>query len=319
MRLRGKLSARTILAALCLLSALGLLLPAEYARWPGRRLFPWLRPLGEAGMLLASEGRSRIDGLTGDGGEKALAERTMVYAMADALTARQRRIEELQSWRKNLPDEFYCRLIDARIVAVSGMPLRNRAQVNVGDDRAVRPGDLVTTRRLVHRLEVSLPPNLAVLGRNHVVGAITDCSAHGARLQFVIDSGFSMGARLLRMVPPGGRRVIRTDQGPQAHRHDGVTGGPHPVGPSVPVRAEGDGRQIVLRHVPAELDIMPGDYLASDPDTALLPFGIGIGNVERTEHEAENAHFVTVYVRPLADLDALRNVYIVLPLSRREE
>jgi len=68
-----------------------------------------------------------------------------------------------------------------------------------------------------------------------------------------------------------------------------------------------------LKHVPASHGIQPGDVLTSDSTGGLLPIGLTIGKVVRVQQEKKDAHFVSVFVKPLADLSRLQDVYIVVP------
>ena len=326
MRLQRVLSKKTVLAGLCLLSLVTMFLPEGCSRGAGKLLSPVLAPLGDAGMYLTTHIQERIDRLGGRGGplgEEGI--RSLIIAMRQTIRDQHGRIEELRGWRSRLPDEFHCELVDARVVYTESAPLYQRRQLGAGHDRDVRNGDIVTTRQVLHPLDIALPENLAVLGRQYVVGRIIDTAARTAKLQLVIDPGFKMPAVVGLMIGPGGEREIELnipgagrklitvrhdDRKPTAYLLQEV--------PPIPVIAEGDGKRIVLKHVPAAHRIMPGDVLTSGYD-AKLPFGMSIGYVSRAEPEDKTPHFVTVYVEPLADLASLRTVYIVKPLAHGEE
>lgn len=320
-----------MLAGLCLLSVVCMVLPVRYARWPSRALRPALAPIGDAGMYLTTRMRGRLGELTGREAEGPEDVVHLNHALLQTLEQQRRELGELRRWRGVLGDEFLCRLVPARVVGVEPLPLRDRRVVSAGADKQVRGGDLVTTRRVLHPIEVALPPELAVLGRNAVVGRILDPAAHTATLQLVTDPSFSMPGQLWRMVGPGQKRTVHVE-GPReawsehtdhnsgavarpAGRLVGRAPGKFRPFPSIPVRLEGDGRQIALAHVPEKHRIAPGDFLTTDI-SELLPFGIPIGYVERTERETGDAHFVRVFVKPLDELDSLRRVYVIQPIDR---
>lgn len=320
-----------MLAGLCLLSVVCMVVPVRYARWPGRALRPALAPIGDAGMYLTTRMRGRLGELTGRRSDDPEGVVHFDHALRQTLERQLEELGELRRWRGVLGDEFLCRLLPARVVGVEPLPLRDRRVVSAGADSRVRGGDLVTTRRVLHPIEVALPPELAVLGRNAVVGKILSPAAHTATLQLVTDPGFSMPGQLWRMVGPGQKRTfhIEGSGGDWTQHIDENTGKvARPAGrpvagapgrfkpfPSIPVRMDGDGRQIVLAHVPEKHGVAPGDFLTTDV-SELLPFGIPIGYVERTQRETGDAHFVRVFVKPMDELDSLRRVYIIQPIDR---
>jgi cell shape-determining protein MreC len=217
---------------------------------------------------------------------------------------------------------FPCLLIEGHVVQSDGNPMRDRRLMDVGENHGVRPGDIVTTRRIATPYANALPTGLAVLGTNYLVGVVTDSAAYSATLQLVTDRQFRMPATLYRMLSPGQQRdiFVQTPGGGLEKKtvaHDGKTTGAYPVGEPIPVVAEGGGKQILLQHVPASHNIQPGDLLATGEATAqLLPFGLTIGRVVDSKNESKEAHMVTVFVEPLADLSRVENVYVVMPPSR---
>jgi cell shape-determining protein MreC len=322
MKLRSLFTKKSLLTAAIALSLAGMLLPARLARWPGRAVQSLLTPLGDGGMFLTTGLSRRIDRLL-VGRQPAPADSELLLATERLLAQKQRQINALRKWRRRLPrdEDFLCRLIEARVVGVDGLPLRDRRLVNAGRARGVAEGDLVTTRHVLHPFDVALPEKLLVLGRNYAVGRIVKSAAHTATLQLLTDPGFSMPAVLWRMVRPGQERKVEAPAtgGGTIIRKIAHGGGrePHPAGPPIVVRIEGDGERIVLRHVPKKHGIRPGDLITSS-ETDLVPSGMAIAEVVETEVEPDEAHFVTVYAEPLADLDSLRYVYIVMPIARPE-
>jgi len=321
MRLGRKLTGKRILAGLCLLSVALMFLPG------GQRLRrvarPVVAPLGHLGMSLPVHLRTRVAEIAGRGGAGAdplpPALEAELLALRQELARRRRQVEALSRWRSVLRG-FPCRLIPARVVASDPLPMRDRRLIGAGSRQGLRAGDMVTTRRLIHEADVALPEKLTVLGRNYVVGRIVDCAAYTATLQLVTDPGFRMSAKLWRFVYPGQERTIYLpgrDGGlePRTFRHDGSSPLPQAVGRPVDVRAEGDGRRIVLRQVPANHGIRPGDMLTSG-DSPAVPLGMTIGRVSEVRRDRDAAHYVTVFVEPLGKLARLREVYVLMPRSR---
>lgn len=73
-----------------------------------------------------------------------------------------------------------------------------------------------------------------------------------------------------------------------------------------------------LQDIPAHIKIMPGDTISSSGYSHVFPEGIMIGTVEEISIE-EGSHFYTIHFRFSADLNSLRNVYVVNNLFREEQ
>lgn len=322
MRLQHRLTKGKVLAGLCLASAALMFLPA-CAGWIRAATRPWLAPLAQAGTAVTVHLRTRARDLTGRGGPgpdaRLEALQQDLRARDQTIQALRDRIDDLRRWRRTLKG-FDCRLIDARVVASEAVPLRNRRLVAYKDDAGVSVGDLATTRQVLHELPVALQGNYTVLGQNYVVGRIVQASAYTATLQLVTDRHFRMLGQLWRLVWPGDERTIGTDEGDGARmavRHSGRTRSFERVGKPIVVQATGDGRQIVLKRIPRAFGVAPRDLLTTGDATGLVPFGLTVGRVTRTERDPDAPRFETVYVEPLADLEALGEVYILVPLARR--
>jgi len=323
MRLQHRLTKANVLTGLCLASAALMFLPA-CARWIRGAARPWLAPFSQAGTAVTVHLRTRVRDLTG---RRAPAPDERVEALQQDLRARDEtiqalrdKIDDLRRWRRTL-EGFDCKLIDARVVASEAVPLRNRRLLAHADNAGVAAGDVVTTRRVLHELPVALQGNYTVLGRNYVVGRIVQAAAYTATLQLVTDRHFRMLGQLWRLVWPNGERTLEADAAHGARRrvtirHSGRTRSFERVGKPIVVQATGDGRQIVLRRIPREFGVAPRDLLTTGDATGLVPFGLTIGRVTRTERDPQAPRFETVYVEPLADLDTLREVYILVPLAR---
>jgi len=322
MRFRAKPSKGWVLGGLCLLSVALMVLPGS--RWLGRAVRPALVPLAALGMNVPVSIWTRLDEIAGPRRARPDAQvaelRRLLLVQQEMIDRQRRRIERLSGWRSKLKG-FRCRLIEASVIGAEAVPLRDRRLLDAGSTRKVAPGDLVTTRRLVHERDIALPEGLLVLGQNYLVGKIIDCAAFSATLQLVTDRAFEMPALLWRLVGPGQERTIYL-KGPDGSRrktvvrHDGRSPAMHAVGEPILVKAQGDGRWVVLRDVPAEYGIRPGDLLTSARSLEFVPFGLRIGQVVRTVRSKREPHFVTVYVEPFADLGRVRDVYIVQPVGQ---
>lgn len=317
MRPQRTISKKWVLTGLCLGSFALVLLPQDISRWPNRLLRPVV-------MLAAGPGKNLAERLRGQF-EAAVSPKetdpqipaliSQAAYLRQTIENQQKSIEGLTKHRAVLGG-FPCRLIEGRIVAGESIPLRNRGLVNVGKTKGAQVGDLATTRHILHDMDVGLDnPQLAVLGQSFVVGRLLDCSAYNATLQLVTDRNFKVPARVYRIVQPGQQREVLM-QGPagtpakKTVRND--TQKPDVVGQPLDVQAEGDGSQIVVRHVPGEYGLQPGDMLKTGPSD-FLPVDLAIGTVKRVEREKDSAHFTVAYVEPLADLAGLDEVFIVLP------
>ena len=341
MRLSGKPS-RWVLAGLCLLSIV-LMLLGERSRWLSRRARPVLVPLSHLGTQGVLHLRVRMDELTGPG---ARDEQARIGALEQDVRKKQEIIDDLnrglaamRKWESILrrpvrspdrpndpPTAYKCMLIDAGVIGSEPLPMRDRKLIGAGRRQGVAPGDLAVTRRLLHEYPKALPKGLTVLGRNYVVGQVLDSAGYSATLQLVTDPAFQAPGRILRLVKPGEKRTIYFSRGgadgagglePRQFRHDGSTPAAQVVGKAIAVRADGDGSEIVCRNVSSHHDVRPGDVLTT-ARTAALPFRLTIGRVRGVRSETAEPHYVTVFVTPLANLSALREVYIVLPVDWRK-
>ncbi len=325
-KLSGRSLKRWVLVGLCLLGVVLMLPPAGRVRGFCRHAArPILVPMSMFGTYVTVHLRSRMDEMTvssSSADEQSQALRGQILLMQQMIEDQRREIRMLSKWSGKL-EGFRCRLLPARVIAAEPLSLRNRRLISAGNRSGVGPGDLVTTRRIIHESDSPLPDKLTVLGQNYVVGCVSNSSSGSATLRLVTDPYFKVSAKLWRMVEPGGRRTIflaskAGEVEKRIYEHSGKTPGPERVGNPIPVEATGNGREVVLEHIPSNHGVRAGDVLTSDGSTGLLPFGLWIGRVSRIERDRNDAHFVTVFVEPLSDLRRLRNVYIVLPDGQAE-
>lgn len=294
----------------------------------GQRPSAWLRaatgwmfaPFADVGMGLATSFEAHVAGM--DAGRMSPTEvsqvleqnrqlRLVVDRLEGELAERDRREMARDRVYGRLRD-FPCRLIAARVVAGDSLPYGSTRLTNAGRSEGVEDGARVTTRRLLTDRSKALPPGLATIHSVALVGRITESGALTARLQLVTDRGFSLRANVRRKFDGSKRREIRIEVG----------GKPRLVDMTeelartrlVPVQICGDGKGgIIAENVKAYHTVEKGDLVETRRDDAFLPAAVWIGEVEKVELNAGNALFVTLHIRPHADLDALREVFIVDP------
>ncbi len=224
--------------------------------------------------------------------------------------------------------DFPCELIAARVVGAESLPYGRTRALNVGAAAGATPGARVTTRRLltdraksIHAgyagvaWEKDLPRRRAAVASTVLAGMIDASGAFTARLMLVTDREFAIAADLFRVIDPDNpRQVTVTREGVAALE---------PLTPAnrdlIPVWARGDGRGgMIVEEVSRNDNVLPGDWLLTRRDDAFLPAGLPIAEVIEVLDDPEHAGFVTLRLRPLADLASLREVYVVVPLTGLE-
>jgi rod shape-determining protein MreC len=120
----------------------------------------------------------------------------------------------------------------------------------------------------------------AVLDADGLVGMVTEVAARSSRVMLIIDTSNAVPVQVLR----NGVRFI----------------------------AEGRGKidEMELRHVPATADIVEGDMLVSSGLAKRYPSGYPVGNVVSIIAEPGQP-FLTVRVRPIAELNRSRNFLLI--------
>ncbi|MDY6913878.1 MAG: rod shape-determining protein MreC [Planctomycetota bacterium] len=213
---------------------------------------------------------------------------------------------------------FPCELIPARVVTADPLPYGWTYVLRLPGFYRPRPGSRVITRLdvLTDRTK-ALPSSLAVVTSQAMVGRIIEAGAFTARVQLVADRGFRITAKIRRVIHPHNRRQITvTGSGAAAL----VQLRPENNQP-IDVEAVGDGAGgMIIHHVSANHNVLPGDWLVTRREDAFLPAEVRIGKVVRvTDDPKHPGLFVSVRIQPWADLDALREMYVVLPLEFASE
>ncbi len=208
---------------------------------------------------------------------------------------------------------FECRLIPARVVGMDALGYSQSRLVNAGRSAGASSGAAVTTRQLLTDRAKALPRDLAAITSTALVGRLAGGGAYSSRLILISDSGFTIRARLKRVIDPDAPRniLVSNDRGasyePLSDQNNNL----------LDVQADGDGKGgLVIPHVSSQHNIRPGDWLWTRPDDPFLPAMIMIGRVDSVVEAPDKPHFVTVHVKPEANLDALREVFVVVPLGR---
>jgi len=220
-----------------------------------------------------------------------------------------RRIQNLRKPYGPIPET--CELIPARVVLGEALPYGRSKTVNVGTVRGAAEG--------MHVVEVmtdrskALPeglPTITVSGST-LVGRIEVAGKLIARIQLVTDRGFRMRANIWRTIDPENpRRITVTTK--DGAREQVLTRRDDPI--EVEARGNGD-NELKVVDVPRNHKVRRGDQLWTRPSNRILPVQLIVGKVVRVEESQKNPIFVDVYVKPAADLAALRDVYIVRPLA----
>jgi len=208
--------------------------------------------------------------------------------------------------------DLACELIPARVVAAGTLPYDQTRMVSRTSPRRIQQGAAVTTRQILTQRSKVLPPRLTVVNANFLVGRITDSGAFTARLQLATDRNFRMHARIRRVIAPGRPRMVTVTEGDLPRTT--------PLGPEnnhpIEVLAVGDGaRRLVARQVKEYYKVRPGDLLVASPSQENVPTEIHIGKVVEVRRDREDARRVTVFIEPHADLENIRNVYILSPIE----
>ncbi|MBL7140675.1 MAG: rod shape-determining protein MreC [Planctomycetes bacterium] len=215
--------------------------------------------------------------------ENALAEATARLADYD------RRVRDLAHIRDAL-DGLPCRLVPARVMAPEVAGGRTSAMLSKGFSDGVRPGGAVVRARLDRGAREAIETGEPVLTAAGLVGVVDQVGP--------LTSGFRLlshpDTRLLVQLVL--RRDGRWQPGPDGLSAEGA----------------GDGRTMVIEHVPRAADVAVGDFVVTSPspESALPPFLI-VGRVARSDPHPTNLLFLTLVVELQVPSDAAREVYVL--------
>jgi len=271
-----------------------------------------LGPLGDGGMYLATGLKARLGNspkpLTAPEVDEIIRKNEELLGRTIAAERKLAEYLRHEKTRRNICGrvlDFPCDLIPARVVAADAMPYGRTRLITGASGRA---GMKVTTRRLLTDRSKALPERLATIHGTALVGRLMETGEFSARLQLITDAGFQIRARILRIINRQNRRRVTT-----AGRIQPLTGG---INRLIEVLARGDGKGgMIVTGVQADENVRPGDWLVTRNDDALLPAQIRIGKVVEVAENAKDPHIVNLRIAPHENLDALREVYVVVPLG----
>lgn len=319
MKLPGKISRRSLLTALIVSAVLCSLLGSRLAR-PARTVAQFaLAPPADPLMYGATAARGKIDSLGAQGlsPEKARALedanvllRAHVDRLREQLRAAQEQIPLVQGLHRGLigpSQDFPCEVIPARVLASGSLPYSRSRTLTPLRDAGVPEGALVTTRRLLTDRSKELPSDLSVISSEALVGRVVAAGPYTAVMRLVTDRDFQMWGRVWRdsqrprEVITGAMREPLTEQNNR---------------PIEPVHCRGDGKGgLIVQEVMAHHNVLPGDRLMTSGDDDALPVDVFVGTVTEVREDLKHPGMVSLYVKPHADVESLRDVYIVLPLA----
>jgi cell shape-determining protein MreC len=316
--LKGKISKRSVFAAMMLAALVACLLGRRVAD-PLRSAAAFaLAPLGDPMMYLAGSVQSRLEGA----GVRSLSpdEARRLQDENDLLRAELQRVaEQLQQTREQLPvvqglrgalygrkGDFPCEIIPARVVGSAGLPYGQTRLLASGEAAGVPAGARVTTADLLTDRSRALPAGLPVVSTEALVGRVARSGRYTAVLELLTDRNFQTSGAIWRNIDNA--RQIRAGSAWQKLTPENNR--------PVAVHVKGDGREaMVASEVLADHNILPGDLLKTLGDEAFLPQEVLIGVVRKVQPDPHAAARVMLTIEPLARLDLLRDVYIVLPLT----
>ncbi|MFB3891028.1 MAG: rod shape-determining protein MreC [Phycisphaerae bacterium] len=325
MRIRAP-SKGAVFAMLMLASVAALFLGPRAAAVMRQPFQVILAPLSDVGILANTEVKSAVGNIVSEEISQEEARRLkkdneellqLVQSMAGKVEDDSKRLARVQALDKlafGQVNKVPCELIEARVVAADSLPYGQTRLVSPYGVRYAAPSGVpVTTRRLMtdrsNELQKRFPALAAQWEVNTaaLVGRVVSSWAFGAQLQLVTDRGFDkVAANVLRRIDPKSPREI-TDG---SARRTLTEANNRPV----PVKVSGDGKSgLVSESIPAEHSIRKGDWLVTRSDDPLLPAQIRIGEVAEVKEEGKSPGFVTLRIKPSADLETLREVYIVVP------
>lgn len=323
MSFRAVLNKRRLTVILMLAAAAASLAgPAPMA--PLRRLARLATaPGGDAGMYVATGLARRFEAA----GRKCIPQdrawalarengilRLRLGQMARRLAGADRRIAEIQAIRTRLygrSREVPSELIPARVVATDSLPYGATRLVNPGR-AAAEAGMLVTTRMLWLDHSKALPAELMAMTPTALVGRLTETDAFTARLQLVTDVDFRIPVLVRRVVRAGRPRLI-TSTGPDGPSETLLTAANADIEPQSAARGNGAGA-IEIPHVKRLHAVEAGDTVFTRDSDPAVGAEIPLGVVSKVIADSRQPGlFVTLRVRPRANLAALRQVYIIVP------
>lgn len=322
MKVHGTLSKKHVLALMLALSVATSLIGPRLARPLRSTASLLLAPIGDGPMYAVTELGRKLAADTGNAVSpeeaKALRQENDYLARLAAYwqyerDSYRRRAELLANFQKMYgpAQDLACELIPARVVAGDALPYGQTRLVSPGARQGVRGGSMVTTRDLLTQRSKALPPRLAVVESNALVGRVADSGAFTASLQLLTDPGFKIRGRIRRVITGRNPRQITALENNLPRKTTLTQANNDPI----EVTANGDGTpRLIVKHVKEYDNVLPGDLLVTDTEAEGLPTEIYVGKVAEVAPDTKDSRRVTVYVEPAGDLANLRDVFILSPL-----
>lgn len=319
MRFQTTLSRKHLLGVLLAFSVIASLTGQRVGRPLGHVMDVLLPPISDAPMWAVTELGRRISTTSGEGisAEDAaeLRRRSEYHGRLAAFWRSQaegyyRRSEDLSNFQRMYGPtrDIPCELIPGRVVAAGSLPYDGTRLVGVGVGQTVSAGAAVTTRQVLTQRSKALPPRLAVVNANSLVGRILTSAAFTARLQLLTDRGFQMHGRIRRVISPDRPRTITLTEGSLPRTTPLTPESNYPID----VLAVGDGvGRLIVKQVKAYHNVRKGDLLTTAREKEDLPMEIHVGKVVEVRPDDQDARRVTLWIEPHADLENIRDVYII--------
>ncbi len=306
-----------------------------------------LGPLADANMYLATAFRGAISGNATKRLKLTKADQQLLAALArgempEIDGMQQARLQELidirtamlaRHWQSQTNDlarlnrrlanfqgtfgpvaDLSCELVPARISAGDSLAYGQTRLVNAGRRNGTAPGDQVTTRLLLTNRAKALEPHgkLAVVTGSALVGRLGETWGYMARLILVTDRSFRTQAQIARAIDPNNPRLIQVENTPGYVTEETLS---HQNYAYVPCVAHGNGSDaVIVRGVSRGDNIKVGDELVVRIVGTYESTRIPIGKVVEVKvDEKLGVGFDQLRIEPMADLAALREVFILVP------
>lgn len=270
-----------------------------------------LAPLGSPGMYLATAFKSRFGDPQEVPPQEAMKWRREVRMLRMQVTKLQEELknrQDIRQFRRTYAPsgEFPWELVPARVVGADSLTYGQTRVVKIAGTNAGAGSRRVLT--VLTDRSTALPPGWATVTASALVGEVIESGTFTARIRLVADRGFSTDAMIRRVIDG---RTITVTKGPAAMtKLTAQTDAPIPV----TVRGDGGGG-LIVEDVKADHNVKPGDSVVTWRDSVFLPAEVPIGRVSSVVDQPDKPGFVTVHAAPLANLNALREVYIVVPVG----
>lgn len=188
---------------------------------------------------------------------------------------------------------------NARLRALLGFQQKSPMPLLAAEVVAIDPSAQTDTLILARGSADGVRPRTVALAPNSaLVGTVLDVSPHSCSVLLLTDAACSVGAQIVRRVPPPGLF------GPlRAAKTIPVKNGPVGI-------CQGDrAGHMTLTYLPAQADVRVGDLVTTSGLGGVYPKGITVGVVETVTADPARSE-KTARLRPAADLDHLEQAFL---------